>query len=389
MAGKLFNILKESCKIFREKALTEIPERDYTISSPGDKKIVHVTNSQIKSALRKICPLLIDELESDIKNHFEIVRNYIQFCSSPQSFRTAWDLRSETLSPYDADRLIKEGAQLIPQNRESRIFQYIQQGNELGPKQRLLLGVRHSEGNYDDKLNEVGQFQYQPPNNTTGMLRYRWCQYLAEQFKGGFIILAIMWFKTKINEDINHVFIISPVKIIEMEKDLGNIGDTLQNPLNLQLISRQDALSSINHIFTLAEPESEYEKRFPLEDRLAREFSYDKIKATSKGRNIKRWAQTTGKRCPGTHCKNAQQNIEFKDLKLSEIAFGHIISQKWASTFPFLSESVNHPDNLYLTCRNCNSSLNFQFPDKQLRDRIEKTRTIGDWLRNHEQEIRK
>ncbi len=126
--------------------------------------------------------------------------------------RTAWDLRSETISPYDADRLIKEGAQLIPQNRETRLFQYNQQEVELGINKRLILAIRHSEGNYDDKLNEVGQFQYQPPNNTSGMLRYRWCQYLADQFKAGFILLAVMWFKTIINENINHFFVTTPVK---------------------------------------------------------------------------------------------------------------------------------------------------------------------------------
>jgi len=153
--------------------------------------------------------------------------------------------------------------------------------------------------------------------------------------------------------------------------------ETLQKPLNLQLITRQEALSNINHIFTLAEPESDYQKRFPLEDRLAREYSFDKINATSKGRQLKRWAQKTGKLCPGTHCKNNQQHIELRDLRLPEIAFGHIVSQKWATTYPFLSENVNHPDNLYLTCRNCNSSLSDLFPGKQLRDQIVLTGTIA------------
>jgi len=369
--------------------MNEIQDGAYKISSPSDAKVVNVKKSQIKSALNILCPRKIDLLESDILNHFNALRNYIQFCSSPQSFRTAWGLRSETLSPYDADRLIKEGAQLIPQNRETRIFQYNQQGNELGINKRLILAVRHSEGNYDDELNDVGQFQYQSPNNTSGMLRCRWCQYLADQFKGGFILLAVMWFKTPINEKVNHVFIATPVKIVNIINDLTDLGDSLQNPLNLQLIARQEALSSINHVFTLAEPESDYQKHFPLEDGLTREYSFDKINTTSKGRTIKRWAQKTGKRCPGIHCKNNQNHVEFKDLRLSEITFGHIISQKWANTYPFLSETVNHPDNLYLTCRNCNSSLSDLFPGKKLRDQIELTGTIGDWIRNYEVEIKK
>ena len=55
------------------------------------------------------------------------------------------------------------------------------------------------------------------------MLRYRWCQYLADQFKAGFILLAVMWFKTTINEKINHVFVTTPVKIIDTETDLQNL----------------------------------------------------------------------------------------------------------------------------------------------------------------------
>ena len=88
----------------------------------------------------------------------------------------------------------------------------------------------------------------------------------------------------------------------------------------------------------------------------------------------------------------------------SEIAFGHIISQDWADSFTFLKKEsiVNHPDNLYLTCRSCNSSLGNRFPDypriqttengtiKTLRDMIEQSQsTIGDWKRIHDEEISK
>ena len=45
-------------------------------------------------------------------------------------------------------------------------------------------------------------------------------------------------------------------------------------------------------------------------------------------------------------------------------------------------------DNLYLTCKKCNSSLSDNFPDKKLKKNITNTGTIGDWLRNHEKQIR-
>ena len=81
-------------------------------------------------------------------------------------------------------------------------------------------------------------------------------------------------------------------------------------------------------------------------------------------------------------------NVEFKDLRLSDIAFGHIISQNWSRAYTFMLNKVNHPDNLYLTCKSCNSSLGDMFPDKNFRDKIVKTGTIGDWLRKSENEIR-
>ena len=46
------------------------------------------------------------------------------------------------------------------------------------------------------------------------------------------------------------------------------------------------------------------------------------------------------------------------------------------------------PDNLYLTCNKCNSSLSDKFPDIKLRNNIVKYGTIGDWLRSDIDAIR-
>ena len=86
---------------------------------------------------------------------------------------------------------------------------------------------------------------------------------------------------------------------------------------------------------------------------LAQEWSYTNINNSEKGIKIKKWAKENGQRCPGTICKNKP----FRDITLPKIAFGHIISQKWSKTFTYLLTSIHHPDNLYLTCSRCNSSL--------------------------------
>ena len=87
--------------------------------------------------------------------------------------------------------------------------------------------------------------------------------------------------------------------------------------------------------------------------------------------------------------KNSELIVENVNINPSRIAFGHIISQNWSRAFTYLLSSVHHPDNLYLTCSKCNSSLGDRFPASDLRSKITKIGTIGDWLRKNEKEIRK
>ena len=112
-----------------------------------------------------------------MQKHFEELSPSISLCSQPKAFRTAWGLRSKTLSVQDAEAIINDGGQLIPVNKNSRLLSCEMQGVVLGNQKRLVLAVRHSEGNYDDSLDELGRFVYQPPRDTSGMLRYRWFNY--------------------------------------------------------------------------------------------------------------------------------------------------------------------------------------------------------------------
>jgi len=390
VSSKIAEILQTATKEFADKAKGEIADKDYRIASPSADKIVSVTTTRVKNALRIICLRRTSQLRDDVIQHFEEVRALIPFCSSPKSFRMAWDLRSELLNPWDANTIVDQGGQLIPLNKESRIFQCIQQGVELGKNKRLILAVRHSEGNYEDKMDDLGRFTYQPPNNVAGMLRYRWCEFLSHSMKIPYITLAVMWFKTHqpINKDLTHAFVVAPARIIDYEKNLTDLGFSLSHPLDLQIINRTDALSILNLIFSLNETELQIATRPELSDHLAREWAYDKINNTKKGRKIKRWAQKTGKKCPGTMCKNTP-HVEFRDLSRSEISFGHIIARNWGKVYTYWVNKIDHPDNLYLTCRSCNSSLGDAFPDKDFRNNIVTFGTIGDWLRKDEAGIRK
>ena len=76
--------------------------------------------------------------------------------------------------------------------------------------------------------------------------------------------------------------------------------------------------------------------------------------------------------------------VKFQDLPNNEITFGHIIPQSWGTEYPHILKTIHHPDNLYLTCKSCNSSLNSNFPQTELKNKISKREgTIGDWLRTH------
>ena len=383
MENRLQSQIQEAIDEFSTMA-SQITPSHRRVASSKDKK-TNVNQNMIKNALKKICPKGKSKvITSDFITHYQNLEKLIPFCSSPKSFHSAWDLRSEILNKYDADRLVNEGAQIIPLNKNERLFQTIQQGVELGKNQRLISFVRHSAGNYDDDLDNQGRFSYQPPNDATGMLRYRWSQYLSKKLEVSLIVIAVMWFTYRVSNSINQVFVAAPAKIIEFDKDLANLDGSLQEPLTLQTINRIDAYNFLNIINSLNETSFEIQTRRDLPDALAREWEFERINSSEKGRKIKRFAQKQGKTCPGTLCNH----IKFAQLPNRNIAFGHIISQKWISCFNFLLDKRDHPDNLYLSCQKCNSSLSDNFPDSELRNEIEKMGTIGDWLREHVESIR-
>jgi len=371
-----------------EKAIEEFKKMAQEISdgerqvpiSHGNTESVTVTRNKVAAALNTIFPINAATLQ----DHFINLMPTLAICSSPKAFRTAWDLRSKTLSIHDTEAVSNDGGQLIPVNENDRLLKCEQQGVVLGAEKKLIMAIRHSEGNYDDILDELGRFTYQPPRDTSGMLRYRWCQFLSKKIGIPYLIIAIMWFEYKLSSEINQLFILAPAKIIDFNDDLEDINKAIHHPLKLQLVSRSEAYESINLIKSFGTDDLGIDVRIPISDALAREWSYDKINSTRKGRQIKEWAQKTGKKCPGEIC----QHKHFSSLRSQDIAFGHIISQKWSSAFTFILDKVHHPDNLYLTCKPCNSSLSDNFPDKTLKTKVSEEGTIGDWIRNFEKEIR-
>lgn len=385
MKNRLEEKLSKSVTEFRDKVYTEIRPGKREISGPGDfnnKELEIESVDDLKKPLNTVCPKNIHKFKNTLTEHYNEMKGYISLASSPQAFKTAWDLKSSKLNSLDLEDIVSMGGQIIPFNENTKVLYYGERGVIMGPGSRLILGVRHSEGNYKDDLDDLGRFEYQPPANKTGVLRYRFLQHLSNRLEIDLIVLVIMWVKYEISDSINHVFLLSPAKVIDYSKDLKDLNESIQNPLTLQLIHRSEAYSKIGLLNALDLDDSEIDSRSELSLSLARGFSYDKLNSTTKGINIKEWAQKTNKKCPGHEC-----GIPFSELNKNEIAFGHIISQKWSLAFPHLQSKKDHPDNLYLTCNRCNSSLSEYFPDNNLRNRILKVGTIGDWLRHNEKDI--
>lgn len=176
----------------------------------------------------------------------------------------------------------------------------------------------------------------------------------------------------------NWLYMIAPVKVISYNL----LSDkTINLPLTLQTISREEAYQIISQLKGITNSDIEIGYRPILADDIALEFSYQHIKSSPKGVAIKKWAINSGKKCPS--CE-----LEFSKLSLSKMHFGHIIAQSWCNSFGFLQDRMDNPDNLYLSCDACNTSLNKNFPNLKLRELISKTGTIGDWLRSSLRDIR-
>ena len=145
---------------------------DRNVGRLNSAKKITLSKEIVSRSFRQIIKKDSKKNTSDFIDCINSVRKYLPFCSSPKAFKTAWELRTKTISINDTEEIVKLGGQFIPENDNSRIFRIEMQGN-LYHNKRFMKAVRHSEGNYDDKLDDLGNFTYEPPENLSGMLRYR------------------------------------------------------------------------------------------------------------------------------------------------------------------------------------------------------------------------
>jgi hypothetical protein len=383
-------------------------------------------SSILKNGVRKQLNEEPAQIVGDLLDHYEEMDKLIPMCSSPRGFKEAWDTRSngQDISKYEIQEIVTLGGQAQLENRDTSegakdpskrtiksdgtaesLFSVEGQGAMYfgrGKNKKFIKYVRHNENQnhkYDDSMTEQYVFKYQPPAKDLGLsgaLRYRWMEELSNILELELVVLVVLWFNHRVNDTINNILFVAPAKIVSKTK--SDLNESLFEPLELEIISQKqfyDFKDSLNSIGT--DVICNIKRRTPLDERVARGWSYDKLQSSKLGNSVKNWAKMTGKKCP--QCDKKFDTF----LKNKDIAFGHIVSQDWANSFTFLLKIMHHPDNLYLSCQPCNASLGNRFPDfekwkkisgsnETLRDKIEKNDiemggTIGDWIRNHVNEI--
>ncbi len=190
---------------------------------------------------------------------------YLAYSSSPNAFAQAWKFRKtkiSKLSLFEVQELLSRHAQLIPTIRSENLLNCGEKGMIKSTKNpSFLMGIRHSKGNYDDNLDNLGHFNYQPPADPLGMLRYRWLEVLAVKFNLPIYMFVTMWFKYEAIKSTNHVTLICPVKITSRNKKFDS-------PLNLQLIDVHEGIERAMMIRSLDELEIQTSVRSALNDEI-------------------------------------------------------------------------------------------------------------------------
>ncbi|MBC74690.1 MAG: hypothetical protein CME64_01620 [Halobacteriovoraceae bacterium] len=311
-----------------------------------------------------------------IKKHFDAMEGKLIFSSDPKGFRTAWNHRkskTEWLTRNEAHKLAYDGCRFIPTIMEYKLLKHNQKGMIKSEFHDCLLqGVRHSGAVYDDKLDDEGRFNYHSPRTLKGMLRFRWLEHLAIEFKIPIFIYVTIWYKYRAFEDHSYNTLISPCVLIDES-------NKIDGALKLQVIKMQRGFQIIDELKALEHVGETIMHRPALHETIISKYNYQTLNTSKVGKEIKKFAKKTNRRCPGDYCGG----VFFADLSDSEISFGHIIAQDWARSFTYMLNKVHHPDNLYLTCKSCNSSLGANFPDKKMVAKIVSAEfgTVGDWVR--------
>lgn len=311
--------------------------------------------------------------------HLDTLLEYLKLCSTPAGFKQAWDCKTDILSLNQIESIKSKGGNFFLQHDKVKFCRlYDPKGVVLTDNKNLVFGLRSTDSEFKDKINDLGIVEYFPPKDLTGALRFKWMQELCNALQIPMIVLIIKWYKCNLHQSQqrreNHLFCIAAAKIVHYEDDIKDYVTSISKPLSLQLINPLEAQELILSIKNLSLPFYSSTTRTNLDPELVKEWSYTNIANKPKGLKLKKWAKDNKICCPGC-------GIPLNDFNDSELSFCHFLSQNYCKSLPNLSNDVHHPDNLYLGCQSCNSSQGEEIPTGITRKNIEANGRIGDWIR--------
>lgn len=312
---------------------------------------------------------------NSLVSHLDGNRHIIAaFASTPTAFTDAWNMKSEELSVTDVLSLTKSGGHFqFNQQKETGSMLYrthYMRGLVWSKGLGIVKGFRHRTGGIykEDSLNEMGIFTYATPTDAAGMMEYRFAEQFSEKMGIPMIYIITQWFRynTPHEEDNKWLYMTASAKVI-------GTNNTPNAPINLQLISKDEAIKHLDNMSEAIKTKGDYKVRPPMPEYLRLGWSYDKIKG-EKRRKVTSYACKNRLSCPSPTCGH----VPFSSLKQKDIHIGHRISQHWNTENHGVAD-VHHPYNLYLSCAKCNMGLGDRYPT-ELDKAISEMGTLGDWL---------
>jgi hypothetical protein len=366
---------EESKESVRSLIPTEVFEFDQA-DNDGKLKNYQITPQQFETALTNKFSDAQKYL-SYLAGHLEDQRSLIAaFASTPIAFSDAWNMKTEELTSDDVVALTKSGGHFQFNQLSGTGSMMYRTSYPKGLVQSLGTGItkgfRHRTGGIyeEDSLNEMGIFKYATPTGAAGMMEYRFVEQFSSKLGIPFIYLITQWFKysTNYERDNQWLYMTSVAKVV-------NTQDHPYSPIELQLISKDEALKHVDSLLNAIKFKGEFTIRPPMPEHLRLGWSYSKIKGDKRAKLVS-FAREKRLGCPGTDCGGTP----FSKLKNSDIHIGHRISQHWNSQNVGVVD-VHHPYNLYLSCAACNIALSAKYPT-EIDKLIQENGTIGDWLMN-------
>ena len=437
--------LKEARKTVLKqiKLYAKNPQKPKNHPKWNDRKVPEVKtflNSLDKvSFTDKASPETISKIWKDLVEVFKIYSNEAMLCSEPIGFRDAFNRfrhKEDEISVEELIRMRRSGLNYIPldssivlPSKDRNILFKENTGFDGGALEKGTGGLRvitekyrhkslncfeHGQILYGTKIvrtnRAMGEYEdsvtaeyiiYDPRADCSSLLRARFLENLSKEMfskeQTGLVIQLMKKIKIRSKvpnrvDEIKIMYIMALCEVIPLDRVpttlLGELENKYIHELNYPYVLRPlEPIEASNHLIALInldkERKSDDDDDFALDQRpalkpsIASEWNYP---ITGKRRKmIEKYIEENVVTCSHV-CGDTSEECQTSLHK--NLHIGHIFSQKWCNTYLIFQESKNHPDNLYLSCKSCNSTLSEGCPSKEMLRSINKNQlTIGDLIR--------